>query len=427
MARPRDRQGGGRRNELPPFPEAYFRTDERGRPYLPLEFVAKQWVLPWADRMSAQGLSVTRLRLYFGYYCDIRQSLQYEDKSWEQVSRGFDWVREQLRNSREEGFQGAFQNFFLGNARRVQGAADKKRAFLEGFLPSFEALIGYFPSTEEAGQWQDCGADAHAPAGYFGTDKDKRHYLLPELVARDEVGVLVEKLASQSPELTTGQLRRFFNHCRRIEQRLQEGNDSWEQVAASFEMLRCYAYDACKSSKIPAGLHAFIDGNVELVAGEGDSERAFREGFMPHFEALVGYFTGKNVEAQGIQSWEERKSPAVLAEELRNAEPRLTKGQLRRFFDHCRRIEHRLKKDGAESWERVSADFEILCAYAQDARPKTQRKKIPAEFQVFIEDGVRLVKGVSDRKGFFLEHFMPYFEAVVGFSEEDRAAEDTGR
>ena len=255
-----------------------------------------------------------------------------------------------------------------------------------------------------------------------GTDKDNRHYLLPELVARSQVGALAEKLASQRPNLTTGQLRRFFNHCRQIEQRLQEGSVSWERVAASFEMLRCYAYDARKKGEIPAGFHAFIDGNVELVTRERDSAQAFREGFMPHYEALVGYYTGKNVEARGVQSWDAWKSPALLAEELTNA--KLTKGQLRRFFNHCRRIEHRLKED-AESWERVSADFEILCAYAQDARPKTQREKIPAEFQTFVEDGVRLVKASKDRRSFFLECFMPYFEAIVGFSEA-HTAENAG-
>ena len=415
---------------LPPFPAAYFETDDRGRPYLTPAFVAKEQVLPWADGLFADGLSITQLRHYFGYYCDIRQSLQNEGKSWEQVRRGFESVYEPLRNAGEDEIR-RFRRFVRDNKALVTGADDGKRAFLEGFLPSFEALIGYFRSAEEARQWRDYDADAHAPAGYFRTDKkDNRHYLLPEWVARDKVGALAEELASQRPNLTMSQLRRFFNHCRRIEQRLEGGGDGWWQVAASFEMLRCYAYDARKGAKIPAGFHAFIDGNVERVTRAGDSaqdrECAFREGFMPHFEALVGYFTGKNVEGQRISSWEERKSPAWLAEELRNAETKIAKGQLRRFFDHCRRIESRLKKDDGESWERVAADFEMLCVYAQDARPKTQREKIPAEFQIFIEDSVRLVKAAPDRKGFFLERFMPYFEAVVGFSEVG-AAEDTGR
>ena len=403
-----------RRNLLPDFPAAYFESDGRGQLYFAPAFVAKQQVLPWADRLSDDGLSVTQLRLYFDYYCDIRQHLQHDDKSWEQVRREFDWVYEQLRNAPGDGFQGAFQNFARGNAGRVRGADHKKRAFLEGFMPSFEALIGYFRSAEELKQWRDY--DAASPTGYFGTDKDNRHYLLPELVARDKVGALVEELASQSPRLTIGQLRRFFNYCRQIEQRLQEGGVSWEQVAASFEMLRCYAYDARKKGKIPARFHAFIDGNVELVNQASNSELAFRKGFMPHYEALVSYFAGKNVEDQGVLGWDGRKSPAQLAKELANAQPKLTKGQLRRFFDHCRVIEHSLKAED-ESWERVSASFELLCAYAQDARPKDKQEKIPAEFQSFIEDGVRWVNGSGDRKKFFLESFVPYFEALVGFSE----------
>ena len=214
-------------NRLSDFPAAYFQTDDRGRPYLTPAFVAKEQVLPWADRLSAQRVSDTRLRRYFGYYCDIGQSLQNEGKSWEQVRRGFEWVHEQLRADTEEGIQGAFQNFVGRNKARVERADDKKRAFLEGFLPSFEALIGYFRSADEARQWRDYDPDDDATADYFGTDKDNRHYLLPEWVARDKVGARAEELASQRPNLTMSQLRRFFNHCRRIEQRLEGGSDGW--------------------------------------------------------------------------------------------------------------------------------------------------------------------------------------------------------
>ena len=91
--------------------------------------------------------------------------MQYDDKSWEQVRRGFDWVYEQLRNARGEGIQGGFQSFVRGNVERVRRADDKERAFLEGFLPSFEALIGYFRSAEELKQWRDYDADS--PTGYF--------------------------------------------------------------------------------------------------------------------------------------------------------------------------------------------------------------------------------------------------------------------
>ena len=105
--------------------------------------------MPWADRLSVDGLSDTQLRHYFGYYCNIRQNLQYDGKSWEQVRRGFAWVNKQLRNSRAEGIQSGFQSFVRGNVERVERADDKKLAFLEGFLPSFEALIGYFRSAEE--------------------------------------------------------------------------------------------------------------------------------------------------------------------------------------------------------------------------------------------------------------------------------------
>ncbi len=129
------------------------------------------------------------------------------------------------------------------------------------------------------------GALPEFPKSYFNNDDDGQPYLLPAFVSKD-VDALANHLAGGN--LTTGQARRFFNHCRKIERRLNFG-ESWEQVSASFELLRVHAQNANSARKIPRDFHRFIDDNVSRVTSEDDREKAFLEGFLPHFEALIGY------------------------------------------------------------------------------------------------------------------------------------------
>ncbi len=90
------------------------------------------------------------------------------------------------------------------------------------------------------------------------------------------------------PRLTSGQARRFFNHCRDIERRLNDG-ESWEQVAADFVKLSAFAQYSESSGNIPREFRQFIERNVERVTSSTDQRAAFLRGFMPHFEALVGF------------------------------------------------------------------------------------------------------------------------------------------
>ena len=129
------------------------------------------------------------------------------------------------------------------------------------------------------------GAVLEFPVSYFAKDNKDQPYLRPEFVSKD-VDALASHLARGN--LTTGQARRFFNHCRKIERRLNFG-ESWEQVSASFELLRVHAQNANSARKIPRDFHRFIDDNVSRVTSEDDRKKAFLEGFLPHFEALIGY------------------------------------------------------------------------------------------------------------------------------------------
>lgn len=128
------------------------------------------------------------------------------------------------------------------------------------------------------------------PDSYFETDNQGQSYLQPAFVSKKNVDPLAKQLASRSdPKLTTGQTRRFFNHCREIERRLKVDGESWHQVSAGFEALCYHAQNAVAARKIPREFQDFIDENVKRVGSTEEPEKAFLDGFLPHFEALIGF------------------------------------------------------------------------------------------------------------------------------------------
>ena len=148
--------------------------------------------------------------------------------------------------------------------RRGRGGGDRSRSQREA-LPKFPDL-------------------------YFETDNQGRSYLQPAFVSKKNVDPLAKQLANRSnPKLTTGQIRRFFNHCREIERQLSVDDESWHQVSAGFEALCYHAQNAVAAHKIPREFQDFIDKNVKRVVSAKEPERAFLDGFLPHFEALVGF------------------------------------------------------------------------------------------------------------------------------------------
>lgn len=120
--------------------------------------------------------------------------------------------------------------------------------------------------------------------GYFDAAGDLR----PQYVSRSRVEPLAKKLAGGN--LTMNQLRRFFQHCRAIEARLKAAAEpaaAWRAAEADFRKLDVAAADAFgkREQKIPELFHDFIRTNVAAVHTESD----FLRGFLPHFEALVGF------------------------------------------------------------------------------------------------------------------------------------------
>jgi CRISPR type III-A-associated protein Csm2 len=132
--------------------------------------------------------------------------------------------------------------------------------------------------------------------GYF----DEQGNLKIEYVARclageenlpykEQHGVerFVRAMDEGDPPLTKTQLRRFFQHCRGLETRLRSGLATWPQLRAQVQLLDAISTDAFgkQPRKIPELFREFIRRNVTAVQCEKD----FREGFLPHFEALVGF------------------------------------------------------------------------------------------------------------------------------------------
>lgn len=117
--------------------------------------------------------------------------------------------------------------------------------------------------------------------GYFTQEGNTRR----ELLDREKFHPVLEDLSSNG--LTNHQLRRFFQHCRAIETRLRSGKATWGQLAPDFLKIDAVAADAAGKMppKIPGLFHDFIERNVRIVRNEKD----FTEGFMRHFEALVGF------------------------------------------------------------------------------------------------------------------------------------------
>lgn len=119
--------------------------------------------------------------------------------------------------------------------------------------------------------------------GYF----NKAGHLRPQFVTRDSIAPLARKMANAIPPLTMHQIRRFFQHCRAIEAKLRAKTSTWEAEEAAFRQLDVAAADAFGKSprKIPELFHEFIKCNIAAVKNEQD----FLKGFLPHFEALVGF------------------------------------------------------------------------------------------------------------------------------------------
>ncbi|MCS6922442.1 MAG: type III-A CRISPR-associated protein Csm2 [Elioraea sp.] len=110
-----------------------------------------------------------------------------------------------------------------------------------------------------------------------------------------------EKHAQRLMPVDPTQLRRFFNAVERLRRRLpravgggvqdrptDQNRFGPEELKAELALLEVRARYAAARDKKHQPLAEFIAANVRAVEGDKDPVRAFRHGFRPHFEAVVG-------------------------------------------------------------------------------------------------------------------------------------------
>lgn len=122
--------------------------------------------------------------------------------------------------------------------------------------------------------------------GYF----DPKGNLLPSLRVED-ADTVAQVLAGAG--VTAGQLRHFFTMARSLEQRLGVSHDFAALVPeiASLQPFTALIIGRAQTDQQRERLQVlrdFIDTNAKLAR---TSEVAFRNGFLPHFESVICYFT----------------------------------------------------------------------------------------------------------------------------------------
>ncbi len=106
---------------------------------------------------------------------------------------------------------------------------------------------------------------------------------------------LANRLVNSQPPLSMKQARQFFAQARRVESLLAAEADAplkrFQQDFMQLEIVANYRFDREKNRKIPALFRDFIVRNVQAVQAASNPRDAFLRGFLPHFEALMGYLS----------------------------------------------------------------------------------------------------------------------------------------
>ena len=116
--------------------------------------------------------------------------------------------------------------------------------------------------------------------GYFSSDGHIREELLTTTAE-----AVAKSFGEAFPKLTTGQLRRFYGHVKTAEKSYQYSGDE-RKLVLDIKALASFVAEAQGKKKVPREFYKFIKINTEKV----QSDRDVLRGFMPHFQAAVGYF-----------------------------------------------------------------------------------------------------------------------------------------
>lgn len=96
---------------------------------------------------------------------------------------------------------------------------------------------------------------------------------------------IASKLGQSRPEMTKHQLRRFYNHLKTLERKL-DVTGNYLSINEGIQILQAHVTNAAYSNppKVPRLFEDFIKINVRKV---NDSKSFY--GFLKHFQAIVGF------------------------------------------------------------------------------------------------------------------------------------------
>lgn len=120
--------------------------------------------------------------------------------------------------------------------------------------------------------------------GYFVASESGESHLRVTLLT-DTARNVAGAVSGGGRGAKTHQVRRFFTHVRLIENRLRNGAE-FAGVVPMIAQLVPAAVNATKRGVAPVEFQEFIESNVREAC---KSEKDFRKGFVPHFEAVIAY------------------------------------------------------------------------------------------------------------------------------------------
>lgn len=140
----------------------------------------------------------------------------------------------------------------------------------------------------EAGNDGSCRFLEDYPS-YFAADDVLKYEYVTERAME-----IANCLSKVRPNMTMHQLRAFYRHVK-LQEGALDGGCPFQQVRLQICKLKPFASERASKRKIPPYFESFIRLNVEAVEktrDEASFRKAFIEGFVEHFQAVVAYCAG---------------------------------------------------------------------------------------------------------------------------------------
>jgi len=125
-------------------------------------------------------------------------------------------------------------------------------------------------------------AKEYLQGGYF----DQSEHLKREYIVEYPQQIANQLAYDKFQQMSAAGLRRFFTKVRFLERKLEAKGD-FAAVVPELLALIPYVHNAKTRKVVPQLFQQFIEQNVNAAV---QSEHAFREGFLKHFEYVVAFF-----------------------------------------------------------------------------------------------------------------------------------------